>query len=431
MKLDLLFPFTGYSVKHFKIYDHPEKRVRVFLDRKDDKPCLCHVCGTPMARIHSRDRCWAHDLGIADFKTTVHFKRFKARCSHCRKVRLESVDFLASETLHTTKRLSMWLGAMCEFAAVSRVAEFASLPKQTLWRADLLRMQEYFSSYEIPASSHISVDEVYARAWHGEDENNYDRYFTLITDLDAHKVVWVEESRSKAALDRYFQRIGEEGRKRIKVVAIDQHEEYVRSIAEHVPHAATVFDRFHLMKTFEEAANETRKRLFKMLPGKDVKEIARGRNRFVFLKAASKRTAGETTLMETIQKNQAFLHLELIKERMISLFSEMTADEARTVFDEIGSWIVEAGFPELKKWWVNLNKVWDTVANFFKFRVTTSLSEGINNVVKSIKRRAFGFRNMDYFRLKIMQVCGLMNSQYMNQTGGWTPKGLALLADIK
>jgi len=384
-----------------------------------------------MRRLHSRLRCWANDLSITSFKTTIYFKRHKGRCHQCKKIRLESVDFLATESLHTTKRLSAWLGAMCEFAAVSRVAEFVELPKQTLWRADLKRMQEYFSKYEIPPVSNISVDEVYARAWHDNDETTYDRYFTLITDLDAHKVIWVEESRSKAALDRFFQRIGAEGRSKIKVVAIDQHDEYVRSIAEHVPHAVTVFDRFHLMKAFEEAANDTRKRLFKMIPGKDVKEIARGSNRFIFLKAASKRTSEEASLMATIQKNEAFLNLEMIKERMISLFNEQTADDARKVFEQIGAWIWEAGFPELKKWWSNLNKVWATVANFFRYRVTTSLSEGINNVVKSIKRRAFGFRNMEYFRLKILQVCGLMSSRFMYQTGGWTPQAQALLAEIK
>lgn len=52
--------------------------------------------------------------------------------------------------------------------------------------------------------------------------------------------------------------------------------------------------------------------------------------------------------------------------------------------------------------------------NYFTYRVTSALSEGINNVIKSLKRRSFGFRNMPYFKLKIMQVCGYLNSDYID-----------------
>lgn len=67
----------------------------------------------------------------------------------------------------------------------------------------------------------------------------------------------------------------------------------------------------------------------------------------------------------------------------------------------------------LETWWRNLSSGWETLKNYFEFPVTSALAEGVNNVIKSLKRRAFGFRNMDYFRLKIMQVCGYLNSRYI------------------
>jgi transposase len=63
------------------------------------------------------------------------------------------------------------------------------------------------------------------------------------------------------------------------------------------------------------------------------------------------------------------------------------------------------------KWYNNLEKGWDTLKNYFRYKATSALSEGINNVIKTIKRRAYGYRNMEYFRLKIMQVCGYLNSR--------------------
>lgn len=65
------------------------------------------------------------------------------------------------------------------------------------------------------------------------------------------------------------------------------------------------------------------------------------------------------------------------------------------------------------KWYKNLEAGWETLKNYFHYRVSSSLSEGQNNVIKMLKRRAFGFRNMEYFKLKIMQLCGYLNSRFI------------------
>ena len=80
----------------------------------------------------------------------------------------------------------------------------------------------------------------------------------------------------------------------------------------------------------------------------------------------------------------------------------------------MGDWIWQSGFEPLKRWYQRLEKGWETLRNYFIYKVTTALSEGKNNVIKTVKRRAYGFRNMYYFRLKIMQVCGYLNSKYIH-----------------
>ena len=208
-------------------------------------------------------------------------------------------------------------------------------------------MERYFEEYKLPENlTHLSVDEVYARSKHDEGETRNDRFFTVITDLKTHKVVWVETSRSRIGLDRFFARLGPERCEQIVVVATDQHDDYACSIRDHCINAIQVFDRFHLMKAFEEAVNDTRKTLYKMLPQSSVKKLAKGKYRFVFLKAENKRTDEERLNMKKVmQDNEAFINLELIKERMLSFFDEKDAQSAWRVFLEIGDWIYEAGFP--------------------------------------------------------------------------------------
>ena len=114
-----------------------------------------------------------------------------------------------------------------------------------------------------------------------------------------------------------------------------------------------------------------------------------------------------------MEQNWHLSRLEVIKERFYRFFQEPDMNEAWKIFDQIGDWVEELDYPPLMKWWENLERSWDTLKNYFRFRVTSALSEGINNVIKAIKRQAFGYRNMEYFQLKIMQRCGYLNSEYI------------------
>ena len=65
-------------------------------------------------------------------------------------------------------------------------------------------------------------------------------------------------------------------------------------------------------------------------------------------------------------------------------------------------------------WWDKFDKGWNTFKNYFYYRVSSSLFEGQNNVIKTLKKRGYGYRNMAYFKLKILQVCGFLNSKYVS-----------------
>lgn len=133
-----------------------------------------------------------------------------------------------------------------------------------------------------------------------------------------------------------------------------------------------------------------------------------------FIAEESRRTEEERQHIDDVLKqNEQFAKLEIIKERMITFFDQTSEQAAKQVFEEIGEWIWQMKFESLMKWYNNFEGGWDTLKNYFVHRVTSSLSEGVNNVIKALKRRAYGYRNMDYFRLKIMQVCGYLNSRFI------------------
>ncbi len=409
--------FENYEVSDFREFLQ-ERRLEVVLVPKAEKPILCHRCNTDLSRQPSRGKhaLRLEAMPILGLRVYVYLWREKRHCPACRKVRSEAISFISPETPHLTEDYAWWIGRMCEIAPVSRVAEMMNQNETTTWRLDLARMKRMLTHYRIPTVTRISVDEVYARKkskYPGESRD--DRFFTVISDLKTHRVIWVAESRRKEALDQFFLLIGKEACSKIEVVASDQHEGYAASIHEHVPQAQHVWDRFHVMRVFEEAVNETRKDLHEeQAPGSEMKRLSRGKYRFLFVKKASRRSETEKThIDEVLQANSEFARLELIKERMLTFFDQSDEAQAKRVFEEIGDWIWQCRFKPLMKWYQNFEKGWETMKNYFRHRVSSALSEGHNNVIKMLKRRAFGYRNMEYFRLKILQVCGYLNSRFL------------------
>jgi len=413
--------FVGYEIIEIKEWLE-KKRIDIWLDKKEEKEFKCFRCGNELGAKRGKYFLRLEGMPIMGFRFYIHLCREKGVCEKCKKARAEDIEFISKETPHLTQDYAWWLGRICEIASVSRVAELHELNSMSMWRLDLARMRRMLKHYKIPEVTKITVDEVYARkkAKHANESRN-DRFFTVISDLVTRKVIWVSDSRSKSGLDEFFKIIGEEACKKIEVVAMDQHEDYRASAREYCPQATVVWDRFHIMQNFEEAVNETRKTLHEeLLKKSDAARLTRGKYRFLFLKKAARRTEDERAhLNEVFKENELFAKLEMIKERMITFFDEQTEEGAKKVFEEVGDWIWQARFEPLMKWYTNLEKQWVTLKNYFTYRVTTALSEGINNVIKMLKRRAFGYRNMQYFKLKIMQVCGYLNSRFI-------PNSLAL-----
>lgn len=413
MMLPRFFRFENYKVKDVKEF-LSDGRIDIYLDRDFSIEPRCHRCGCAMGCKRGDHTMRIETLPILGMRTFLHFRRYKFDCSKCKKARSEEVPFLSEETPHLSKEYAWWIGRLCEISAVSRVAELIGHDGTTIWRVDYHRMIRLLSTYKIPRARKISVDEVYARRKKkDEGEDRDERFFTIVSDLETRRVIWVSFSRKKKALDEFFKIIGSEACKQIEVVAADQHEAYAASAKEYCPNAVLVWDRFHIMQNFEVAVNEVRKDLCDESAHADIKQKARGKYKYLFLKKASRRTEDEKAhLEEVMQLNVGFYKLELIKERMMTFFDQSDLATAKAVFEEVGDWIYQQGFKPLMDWYCKIEKGWETLKNYFEYRVTSALSEGINNVIKTMKRKAFGYRNMNYFKLKIMQVCGYLNSRY-------------------
>jgi transposase len=407
----------GYKVT--ETFKHLE-RGYILIAVESTVGCInCGRCGRSLDGVVGRHRIKAKYLPIFSYDSFVVCWRRKGYCGQCKKIRSESLDFLSADSPHLTKAFESTLEELTEIAAVSRVADYTGEDKSTVWRLDFRRLLRLKSHYKIPPVTHISVDEVYARKKHKDGETRNDRFVTVITDMKSRRIIWISDSRRKSALDEFYQELGPERCKMIKVVAQDQHEEYVASTRQYCPNAKIIFDKFHVVKSFNEAMNEARKFILKAFDlTKSEKKKLMGKFKYVLAKRAAKRTDWEKqSLTEAADANKLIIQLEIIKESVLALFDHESVEIAEKHFDQLGNWIRELGFPQLKHWYSHLERRWGCIAAYFESPTTSALSEGVNNVIKTIKRRAYGYKNMDYFKLKIMQICGHLTTDRLRQLG--------------
>ena len=403
--------FQGFSVLDIK-ENQSLRHMEIVLEKVRDKAHFCSRCGKKLGGQDGRYWVKARHLRMFNWTVSVGFWREKRYCPGCKKIRSELIDWICPTSPHMTMELAWWINRMSEITSVLAVSELESVDKMACYKVDHYILSRLLQGYEIPSVSHISVDEVYARGPRQQKENETrdDLFLTVIVDQKTRKVIWVSPSRRKEGLDTFFEMIGPEGCRQIKVVATDQHEGYSSSVKQYCPQADIVWDRFHMVQKFNEALNEERRRELENIdPEGEMEDLMNGKYRYVFLtKAKNRSQTDQRHIDEVMRLNDRMAKLELIKERFHQMFDAPDVTSAQMILCECYEWAYQAKVLLITNWILSVmddQRFW----NYWAHRATTGLSEGINRAIKGLKWQAYGYKNMAYFALKIMQKCGYLN----------------------
>jgi len=408
--------FHGFFVKDIKEWKS-EQRLEIHLEREHDKEQFCCRCGSELGNYHDQYKLRVKHLKMMGWKVELIFFREKRKCGTCNKVRAEHIEWLSETSPHVSMDLAWWLNRLTEITSVLAVSRLENLDKRSCYKVDKYILRRLLQGYKIPKVTKISVDEVYARGPKQlkKGETRDDLFLTIIIDVNTRKVIWVSHSRRKEALDEFFKIIGKKACDEMKIVATDQHEGYGASIREHCPNAKQVWDRFHLVQRFNEALNEDRKdELDRSMPKGYSENYLKGKFRFIYLTKASERSNSQQRHIDDISKdNLKIAKMEIIKEHFHRMFDCDDPEEARIMLSEIYQWSMDCGAQNIFKWVKKIREK-ETFWNYFGNKVTTSVSEGMNRVIKGLKWQAYGYKDMAYFALKILQKCGYLNSNFHN-----------------
>lgn len=410
--------FQGFTVRDIKEF-HKTQHMQIILEKSPDKISLCGKCGARLGHYHDRYKVEARHLKAFGWTASVVFFREKRHCEKCKKVRSELIEWICPTSPHMTMELSWWINRLSEITTVLSVSKLESVDKMACYQVDHYILKRLLQGYRIPDITHIAVDEVYARGpkQREKGETRDDLFLTVIVDIHTHKVIWVSNSRRKEALDQFFEIIGKTACEKIAVVATDQHDGYSKSVAQYCPNAVVVLDRFHLVKNFNEALNEDRKdELAKIDPegtlGQQMGDLMNGKYRYVFLtKACNRSTTDQKHIAYVTKLNKKMAQLEIIKEHFHKIFDAPTKLDAQVMLAEIYQWSMDIKAHGIFNWIINIlkdSRFW----NYFEHRFSSGVIEGINRAIKTLKWQAYGYKDMEYFKLKIMQKVGYLNHKF-------------------
>lgn len=253
-------------------------------------------------------------------------------------------------------------------------------------------LKEHYSKPSLHELSRIAIDEFAVLKGHA--------YMTVVLDVDSGRVLFVGKDRSKESLDEFWRRVKRSGAK-IKAVAIDMWPAYIGSVMENCPDADIVFDHFHIIKILNQKLDEIRRDIFRDETLYNKRSLIKG-TRWLLLK--NQDNLSETVsarLNEALAVNQPLAIAYYLKEELRLLWDQNSIEQA---WYFLKSWVKKAyasGLVKLREFANTLMSHYTGILNWYKHRISTGKLEGFNNKIKVLKRKAYGYRDFDFFILKI------------------------------
>jgi len=312
-------------------------------------------------------------------------------------VKRERVEWLADNPLYT-KRFAFYVGRRCRESTIRAIADELALDWHAVKELDKQYMREQLRRAGNPAPRVIGIDEIAIGQGH--------RYRIVVSDLERGRPIWFGgKDRSEASLDEFFAWLGPKKCRKIRLAVMDMWKAFRNSTLKegHAPQTLIVYDKFHVLTHLGKAMDEVRKQEYKRLSGKD-RRFIKGQKYNLLSRRENLTTKGRDALNLLFDANKRLNKAYLLKESFGQLWGYKRPGWARRFFDNWCSSLRWQRLGTFRKFADLVEKHWDGIETYCheENKVPLGFVEGINNKIRVIQRRAYGYRDEEYLRLKIL-----------------------------
>ena len=355
-------------------------------------PC-CSGCGQSTFRLHDTSCRRVRERDLLQYRVWLEVPVRRVRCPACGP-RREQIDWLAGRQ-PLTRAMVGWVETLVRLLPIKHVADLVGLHWHTVKAIDLGRLHRDIAAPDLSRVRRLIMDEFALYKGH--------RYATVAICADTQQVLWIGEGRSREAVRPFFEWMGKQACARIEAVAMDMNTAMDLEVQAHCPNARVVYDLFHVVAKFgREVVDRVRVDQANRLKADPAGRRAIKRSRWLLLRNRQNLDKPQTLkLDELLAANTPLMTAYLLKTQLKELWYAPSEHEARRRWNEWFRLAQESGLQPLQAFARRLKAYVEGIVSSARFRLNTSVLEGMNNRIKVIKRMAYGYRDNTYFFLKI------------------------------
>lgn len=357
----------------------------------------CRDCGCARVHLHdSRQRFWkAPPFGLRPVVITMKTPRVK--CLQCGSRTWHQPTFAHGQR-QITKTFEAFLEAWLSRLTIQDVVKVFGVSWNTVCEIDIRRLKK-LSRPGLAGLKRLAIDEVYLGKGH--------KFVTLVVDLQTRAVISVAPGRGLAGLQGIFLRL-KRANAAIQAVATDMSGGYISAVIKYLPQAKLVFDHFHVIKLMNEKLTTLRRDLYRELTTGLHRDVLKG-IRWLLLKnpenlVQSERADERQRLDEALKLNQPLAIAYYLKEDLRQFWSQKSIKAAEMFLDDWCRRADASGIRVLKTMAKTLRTHRQGLLNWYIEPISSGPIEGINNKIGALQRRAYGYRNYEHLKQRILTL---------------------------
>lgn len=360
----------------------------------------CPACGQAEVAVYGEREREIAGLPVGRTRLVLHVTAHRIYCPDCGGAHYERIPFLPSPTARVTRQMERTVLELRREMSVSAVAGYFGLSWHTVKNLEKRALGRKYAKIRLRDVRRLGIDEIYVFRHAKADE----KYVTVVRDLDTGAVLEVARGKGEAALAGFSRRIRRYCRK-IETVCMDMSNAYSAWVFKNLRNADVVYDHFHVIKAVNDRLDKVRRRVARDMDAA-TREAVKG-NRRLFLRNAEKLDPDEAAALAKARGLcKPLSDAYMLKEKLRSIYAAADGEpDAAVLLEEWCALADGTGLPEMAGMAKTVRRHFSGILAFWRHDGATNASqEGFNNKIRWLISQAYGFRDYDYFRLKLFDL---------------------------
>jgi len=387
----------GFGVRGYRYVatKYEQGSIIFVIERKPDTYC-CSECGST--------HVWREGIVIRRFRAvplgrkrvTLEARIPRLACQDCGVVRQAAIGF--SEPRRTyIKSFERYVLELSRYMTIKDVSRHLGVSWDVVREIQKKYLHKRFGKPKLKHVKQIAIDEISTGKGH--------HYVTIVMDLKSGAVLHVGQGKGGDALTSFWIRLCA-SHAQVEAVATDMSPAYIEAVTANLPDAALVFDRFHVIKLYNDKLSDLRRDLHRQLADTMQKDVLKG-VRWLLLKRPENLDPSRREperLREALRLNEPLAIAYHLKEELNEIWEQEDQETAQALLLDWIEFAESTGIRVLKRFAKTLRvHAWGILA-WYDHPISTGPLEGTNNKIKTMKRQAYGFRDPEFLKLKILGI---------------------------